>query len=189
MPRARLSPAWGIFIDDKRSNCASLFPTADIAVPELMQMKSFHGMLGVLCGIILAGCSQSLPELQALPSDASRQNSIEQLIAAVRADSTKKPLLAMAVMSGKVLVIPDPGSKSLALLWFDQPERSFIPVFSSRKVFDQEAYGTGFEGKAISIDASRFASLLQGDEVVILNSGHRPAIEFKASDLKALVNH
>jgi hypothetical protein len=49
-----------------------------------------------------------------------------------------------------------------------------------------EAYGTGFDGKAVAIDASRFASLLDNDDLVILNPGHRPALEFKACQLKAL---
>ena len=65
-------------------------------------------------------------------------------------------------------------------------ERPIAARHSSRSIFDQEAYGTGFEGKAVAIDADRFASLLGNDDLVILNPGHRPAIEFKASELKAL---
>ena len=138
---------------------------------------------------IVTGCSPSVstrPDTQAANSP-SREDSIERLVAIVRAEPSQKPLLAKAVMSGEVLVIPDPGKKSLALVSFNQPERSFIPVFSSRGIFDQEAYGTGFEGKAIAIDASRFASLLEDDDLVILNPGHRPAIEFTAAQLKAAV--
>jgi hypothetical protein len=82
----------------------------------------------------------------------------------------------------------DRSSSPPALLFFDQPERALIPVFSGRKAFDEEADGTGFEGQAVSVSAAKFASLLHGDEIVILNSGHRPAIEFRASDLKALAN-
>jgi hypothetical protein len=117
----------------------------------------------------------------------TRSVEIANLIQTVRADRTKKALLADVVMGGDVLVIPDLRSPSLRLLFFDQPERSFIPVFSDRKMFDQEAYGTGFEGKAIAISAARFSSLLEGDELVILNPGHRPAIEFQASELKKAV--
>jgi hypothetical protein len=137
---------------------------------------------------VLGGCSQSMSSLQDAQgaNSVSREDSIEQLVAIVRHEPSKKALLAKAVMSGDVLVIPDPGAKSLALVSFNQPERSFIPVFSSRSIFDQEAYGTGFEGKAITIDANRFASLLDDDDLVILNPGHRRAIEFKASELKAL---
>jgi hypothetical protein len=181
-----LPPARGVFLTHDE-NLKQLFIVISHSEPrglEQQQMKCFHAVLGAVCAV-LAGCSPSMPGLQNPTSTASRQDSIERLVATVRKEPSKKPLLAKALMSGKVLVIPDPGSKSLALLAFDQPERSFIPVFSSRKIFDQEAYGTGFEGKAVSIEASRFASLLQGDEVVILNSGHRPAIEFRASELKA----
>jgi len=138
---------------------------------------------------LLAGCSQSMPgrpDAQAAPS-LSREDSIQRLVEVVRADPAKKPLLAKALMGGDVLVIPDPGKKSLALVSFNQPERMFIPVFSSRAIFDQEAYGTGFEGKAIAIEAKRFASLLEDDDLVILNPGHRPAVEFTARQLKAAV--
>jgi len=67
------------------------------------------------------------------------------------------------------------------------PEYEFIPVFSDRSTFDQEAQGTGFEGQAISIDAKAFASLLSDGDVVIVNPGHRPAMEFKASEIRQLV--
>lgn len=136
----------------------------------------------------LTGCAPSMSTVEDAQgaNSVSREDSIERLVAIVRKEPSKKPLLAQAMMSGDVLVIPDPGAKSLALVVFNQPERSFIPVFSSQGIFDQEAYGTGFEGKAITIDAKRFASLLDNDDLVILNPGHRPAIEFKASELKAL---
>jgi hypothetical protein len=114
--------------------------------------------------------------------------SIESLVATVRDDPSKKPLLARALMSQQVLIIPNPHAKSVAVLPFDQNERSFIPVFSDERIFDEEAYGTGFEKKAIVVDAHIFASLLKGDEIVVLNPGHRPAIEFKASELKALAD-
>jgi len=149
-------------------------------------MQSIVAVLFVVAAL-LTGCSQSMParsHAQAARS-LSREESIQHLIDIVRADPAKKPLLAKAVMSGDVFVIPDPAKESLALVSFNQPERNFIPVFSSRGIFEQEAYGTGFEGKAIEIDAKRFASVLENDDLVILNPGHRPAIEFKASQLKA----
>jgi hypothetical protein len=134
----------------------------------------------------VTGCSPSMPAFQHAQgaNSVAREGMIERLVAIVRKEPSKKPLLAKTVMSGDVLVIPDPGAKSLALVSFNQPERSFIPVFSSQGIFDQEAYGTGFEGKAVAIDANRFASLLDNDDLVILNPGHRPAIEFNASELK-----
>jgi hypothetical protein len=120
------------------------------------------------------------------PDGATRADAIERVIVAARTDVSKRPQLARLLMSGDVLIIPDPHSRTLAALPFDQPERSFIPVFSDRKIFDEEAYGTGFEGKAVTVDAGRFASLLREDDVVILNPGHRPAIEFSGHELKAL---
>jgi hypothetical protein len=147
-------------------------------------------LVAMLLAASLLGCSAPpVYEKAQVPHHASARQSIESLVAIVREDPSKKPMLAKALMSGEVLVIPKPGADPLALLTFDQPERWFIPVFSDRRIFDQEAFGTGFEGKAMAIDASRFAALLQGDEVVILNPGHRPAIEFKASELKALARN
>ena len=144
-----------------------------------------------LCSVVafVAGCTQALQvhDHEDAARSSDRGHSIELLIADVRKDASRKPLLARVLMSGKVLMIPDPRSSSLAVLFFDQPERAFVPVFSDRKVFDEEAYGTGFEGKAIAVDATRFASLLHGDEIVILNPGHRPAVEFKAFELEAAV--
>src|SRR5262249_12024313 len=147
--------------------------------------RSIKCLGAVVVATIMAGCSQTTA-VQKTGSAIERQDTIVRLVETVRKDPSKKADLERALMSGPVLVIPDPKATPLALLFFDQPERAFIPVFSSREIFDQEAYGTGFEGKAISIDADRFASLLKGNEVVILNPGHRPAIEFRASDLKAL---
>lgn len=139
------------------------------------------------CAIISACAQPTRVGEKELNRVDTRSVEIANLIQTVRTDRTKKALLADVVMSGDVLVIPDLRSPSLRLLFFDQPERSFIPVFSDRKMFDQEAYGTGFEGKAIAISAARFSSLLEGDELVILNPGHRPAIEFQASELKKAV--
>ena len=149
-------------------------------------MQSIIVLLFALAAI-LTGCTDSRPARPDSPvaTPVSREDSIQHLVEAVRDEPAKKPLLAKAVMSGDVLVIPDPAKPSLALVYFNQPERSFIPAFSSRAIFDQEAYGTGFEGKAIAIDAKRFASLLDKDDIVILNPGHRPAIEFTPAELKA----
>ena len=136
---------------------------------------------------MLTGCSQSMPPRgnHAEGSPESTPAAIEQLVSMVRADPAKKPLLARSLMNRRLLMIPDPHAAALAALPFYQNERSFIPIFSDRAIFDEEAYGTGFEGKAIPVDGGRFASLLKGDEMVILNPGHRPAIEFAASELKS----
>jgi type III secretion system (T3SS) SseB-like protein len=154
--------------------------------PDAMRMMFLPGCF--LCASLVA-CSTAKPPIAVDATTTSGASpSIESLVAAVRDDPSKKPLLARALMSQQILMIPNPHAKSVAVLPFDQNERSFIPVFSDERIFDEEAYGTGFEKKAIAVDAHFFASLLKGDEIVILNPGHRPAIEFKGSELKALVD-
>ena len=64
-------------------------------------------------------------------------------------------------------MIPDPGTKSLALLFFDQPERAFIPIFSSRETFDQE-----HANLRIAADIAAFA-LIDVDLHFILAIGYR----------------
>lgn len=150
-------------------------------------MRSLVLVILAACAIVSA-CAQPTRVVEKQSKGiGTRTDEIATLIQTVRTDRTKKAVLSDAVMSGDVWVIPDLRSPSLRLLFFDQPERSFIPVFSDRKTFDQEAYGTGFEGKAITISAAQFSELLEGDELVILNPGHRPAIEFQASELKKAV--
>jgi SseB protein N-terminal domain len=143
-------------------------------------------MKRLTAALLMAGMVAACAQAPATPGriDTDRETAIVSLVAAARQDRLYKTELAKVLMSGPVFVIPDPKANPLTLLFFDQPERSFIPVFSSRRLFDEEAYGTGFEGKAVPIDATRFASLLKGDEVVILNPGHRPAIDFSATELK-----
>jgi hypothetical protein len=142
--------------------------------------KFLVALLACLGGLV--ACAQ----LASPPSnDGSRAESIAELVALVRADPTKKPILDRTLMRGTVLMIPDPHSPALAVLPIQQNEREFIPIFSDRKIFDQEAWGTGFAGKAVAIDGRQFAGLLKGNETVILNPGHRPAIEFLASELQA----
>ena len=148
-----------------------------------MKFFAFFVMLA-----IVAACAA--PERRDGTDVAATQSgsSMEELIASTRANPARKPLLARSIVRGRVLVIPDPHASSLALLPVYQNERMFIPVFSSQEIFDQEAYGTGFAGKAIVIDGTRFASLLSDDEIVVLNPGHRPAIEFKGSELRAALD-
>ena len=135
---------------------------------------------------LLAACAPITP-----PSTTTTEQlkpTIASLVEVVRQDPTKKPLLAQALMAQPVVIVPDPHAKTIVPLKVDQNERSFIPVFSDLTTFDQEAYGTGFEKKAITVEASYFASVLSGNEIVILNPGHRPAIEFRASELQALIS-
>lgn len=141
--------------------------------------------LCAMAAALLTGCAQPTP--LALPDSgpASAATSIIELVQVVRAEPAKKPLLARSLMSGTLFIIPDPHAPVLAALSFQQNERSFIPVFSDRKTFDEEAFGTGFAGKAVAVSGARFAGLLKGDETIILNPGHRPAIQFQASELKS----
>jgi len=143
---------------------------------------------------VVFGCSLSLLAACAPMTPAAEEtteqsvSSLQTLVETVRQDPTARPQLARALMDRKVLIVPDPHAKTVVPLKIDQNERSFIPVFSDAATFAQEAYGTGFENKAVVVDACYFASVLNGDETVILNPGHRPAIEFRASELKALVD-
>ena len=82
-------------------------------------------------------------------------------------------------------MIPDPHANGLAVLAFDQNERSFVPVFSDQQTFDVEAYGTGFERKAVAVAGNVFASLVDDNAIIVLNPGDRPAIEFRGYELKS----
>ena len=139
-------------------------------------------LVGNACALLI-GCAPGA----AIDKGTTEANApIPSLVALARADSTKRPMLAQALVAQQVWMIPDPHANRLAVLPFNQNERSFIPVFSDRKTFDVEAYGTGFENKAIAVAGKTFASLLDEDAIVVLNPGDRPAIEFKGSELKAI---
>jgi len=140
-----------------------------------------------LSSLLLAACSvvKESPAVSSVTTDT-----VESSVAAARLDASKKLRVAEVLMRGRVFVIPSPHApdpSQLVLLKFSMPEYEFVPVFSDRQTFDIEARGTGFEGKAISIDAASFVALLDDDDIVILNPGHRPAMEFKASELKKFV--
>ena len=153
------------------------------ALPRLRSQP----FIALALAAMLAGCAQPMASTSSSPRASQSDQSIETLIAEVRADPARKPSLARALMSRTLLIIPDPHPATLAALSFQQNERSFIPVFSDRTIFDQEAFGTGFAGKAVPVAGERFAAMLNGDETVILNPGHRPAIEFDGAELKASV--
>ena len=141
-------------------------------------------LIWLLAPALLGACAHPVPGERA-PAPPTVTESFESLVARVRADPANKWLLARFMVKQRLLMIPDPHAQDLAVLPFQQNERSFVPVFSDQKTFDEEAFGTGFAGKAVPVDGRRFAELLKGDETVILNPGHRPAIEFVASELKA----
>jgi len=154
---------------------------------EALPPRPSRPLFALAVASLLFGCAQPQPSGLSQSSVLQPDDSIEALVAQVRADPAKKASLARALMSRTLLIIPDPHSPTLAALSFQQNERSFIPVFSDRTIFDQEAFGTGFAGKAVPVAGNRFAALLNGDETVILNPGHRPAIEFQAAELKSSI--
>ena len=138
----------------------------------------------LLCalGALSSGCATK-PAMNTEGEDSKAP--IPALVALVRADATQRPRLIRALVTQKVWMIPDPHANRLAVLAFDQNERSFVPVFSDQKTFDVESYGTGFEHKAVAVDGSVFASLVDDDAIVVLNPGDRPAIEFRGYELKS----
>ena len=151
-------------------------------------MFNYKASIILTAGVLISACS-STPERAPAALSSTQPPSIESLVAAARLDASKKPRVAEALMQGPVLVIPSPHDSTPGhpvLLKFAMPEYEFIPVFSDRQTFDEEARGTGFEGQAISVDAKAFASLLGDGDVVIVNPGHRPAMEFKASEIRQL---
>ena len=62
-------------------------------------------------------------------------------------------------------------SSALKLQDFVADGERFIPVFSDKAHFAAEAKGTGYEDQGIEIDRKLLASILKGDEVLVLNPG------------------
>ena len=48
--------------------------------------------------------------------------------------------------------------------------------------------GSAFDGKGVSIDANMLASLLKGDETLVLNPGSKSPLDIQARELKALMD-
>ncbi|HEX5764029.1 MAG TPA: SseB family protein [Woeseiaceae bacterium] len=116
---------------------------------------------------------------------------MDALIAAALAKPSERPKLLQALMSGHLFIIAswkDPKSRSITIQDFYRGEQSFLPVFSDEAHFKAEIAGSGFEDKGVSIDASLFASILKGGELLILNPGSISPIEISASELKKLVD-
>ena len=141
-------------------------------------------VLLLACGS-LGGCAQLAGERPTPP--------MSEVIAAAQADRTNEKqrlLIIETLMKSTVYVIPNGGSPdpaSMTLMEFPAHESQFIPVFSDRATFDVQAQGTGYENKAVPLEPAQFAALLKGDETVVVNPGDRPALEFRASEIKALV--
>lgn len=48
---------------------------------------------------------------------------------------------------------------------------SFIPIFSDESIFKREAAGSGFEKKGVSIDRNLLISILNDEQMLLLNPG------------------
>lgn len=116
---------------------------------------------------------------------------MEDLIKSAAASPEKRPLLLKKLMKAHVTIIASwtsVESKTITIQDFLRNGQSFIPFFSDQEHFKQETSGSGFEDKGVSIDANLFASILKGHETLILNPGSSLPIEFRASELKGLVD-
>ena len=63
----------------------------------------------------------------------------------------------------------DPDSRAITQQDFVIDGRSVIPVFSDEATFRAEIAGSGFEKQGVAVDLAFLASLLRGDEVLLLN--------------------
>ena len=151
----------------------------------------------ITCACLLACAQPTLnPSVSTDRSATSpKAPSMGTVIAAARADrsdSTKRLLIIQTLlMQREVYVIPNPtigNPGTMTLMEFPGHESSFIPVFSDRATFDDQARGTGYEGLAVPISTRQFASLLTTNQTLIVNPGDRPAIEFEGSEVKALAD-
>lgn len=73
--------------------------------------------------------------------------------------------------------------ESVFLQDFIQDGERFFPVFSSVEIFDAEVDGSGFEDQGIIIKKDLLASILHGDELLILNPGGRHPRRLTKADL------
>lgn len=64
-----------------------------------------------------------------------------------------------------------PESRAITLQDFVANGHSFIPIFSDEAHFKAETVGSGFERQGVAIKRQLLASLLRGDEVLVLNPG------------------
>jgi hypothetical protein len=125
--------------------------------------------------------------ITAIPVSAQMSDS---LISAAAKSASKQPELLKTMIKGHVVIIAtwtSGASKKINIQDFVRKGQSFIPVFSDQQHFKDETRGSGFEGKGISIDANLFASLLKGDELLVLNPGSKTPVDIQAKALKALI--
>ncbi len=124
------------------------------------------------------------------PVMACAQVSDSLIMAAAKSPSKKSELLQVLV-KGHVVIIAtwtSGASKKINIQDFMRNGKSFIPIFSDQQHFKDETRGSGFDGKGVSIDANMLASLLKGDETLVLNPGSKWPLDLQAKELKALID-
>ena len=118
------------------------------------------------------------------------EKKMDDLIQKAAADGDSVPALIKRLLSQHVYIIAswdNPQSRSIRIQDFVRNGRPFIPVFSDEAHFKAETKGSDFESKGVSIDGNLFASLLRGDELVVLNPGSHTPIDLNAQEMKAFV--
>lgn len=89
-------------------------------------------------------------------------------------------------MQDRVIVIggwDDTASRSLRLQNFVIDGESFIPIFSDEAAFDRQVRGSGFEGKGLAIERSLLSSILNDDELLMLDPGGPEPMRMTKADL------
>jgi hypothetical protein len=89
-------------------------------------------------------------------------------------------------MRDQIIVIgswKDAGGRSLRLQSFVANGESFIPIFSDETSFRQQVQGGGFENSGIAIDRDLLASMLHGDELLVLDPGGPSPMKLRKADL------
>ena len=122
-------------------------------------------------------------------SACAPQEKMDSLNAAAQSDPGKRQKMLHTLMSGHLFIIAswdNPQSNAISIQDFVRDGQSFIPVFSDEAHFKSEIAGSGFETKGVSIDAHLFASILRGNELLVLNPGSNTPIDIHASELKQL---
>ena len=134
-----------------------------------------------------------LPVLAApgLTSCTPADRNMDELIQRAHADRQHLPELAKRLTSQHVFIVAGWESleaTTITIQDFVRNGRSFIPVFSDRAHFERETRGSGFESRGVSIDGNLLASMLSGDELLVLNPGSPTPVEISAGDLKACID-
>ena len=142
-------------------------------------MRTTAAVLGAL--LVLGGLDRA----------AQAGEDIEVLIRNAAADRQHVPALMRQLLSQPVYIIArldSPRAIGMRIQDFMREGRSFIPVFSDEAHFQVETRGSGFEGQGVAMDADLFASILRGDELLVLNPGSSTPVDLDAQDLKAFVD-